>query len=51
MYVAEVNLATGTSKYEATSISGGSSAGGNTGLQVTFTAKDGEVTCTLDVPT
>jgi len=50
MYIAEVDLATGTAKYEATSIKGGSSAEGNTGLQVTFTTSDGDVTCTLDVP-
>src|SRR5215471_1269014 len=51
MYVAEVNLSTNTATYEATSASGSSSAGGNTGLEVTFTSKDGDVTCTLDVPT
>jgi hypothetical protein len=50
MYVEEVNLATGVGHYDATSASGTSSAGGNTGLQVTFTSSDGDVTCTLDVP-
>ena len=50
MYIAEVTLATGAAKYETTSISGSSSAGGSTGLQVTVTTKDGDVTCTLDVP-
>ena len=51
MYVAEVDLATGTVKYEATSISGSSSVVGSTGLQVTFTSSDGDMTCTLGVPT
>ena len=51
MYVVEVDLATGSAKYETTSISGSSSAGGPTGLQVTFTSSDGDMTCTLDVPT
>ena len=51
MYVVEVDLATGSSKYETTSISGSSSAGGPTGLQVTFNSSDGDMTCTLDVPT
>jgi hypothetical protein len=51
MYVEEVNLATGAGKYQATSISGSSATGGNTGLQVTFTTSDGDVMCTLDVPT
>jgi hypothetical protein len=50
MYVEEVNLATGAGRYDATSVDGTSSATGNTGLQVTFTSKDGDVTCTLDVP-
>jgi hypothetical protein len=51
MYVGEVNLSTNKATYEATSVSGGSSAGGNTGLEVTFTSSDGDVTCTIDVPT
>ena len=51
MYIAEVDLATGALKYEATSVGGSSSAGGNTGLQVTFSSSDGDMTCTLDVPT
>jgi hypothetical protein len=50
MYVEEVNLATGAGHYDATSVSGNSSATGSTGLQVTFTSSDGDVTCTLDVP-
>ena len=50
MYLAEVDLATGTAKYETTSVSGSSSVGVNNNLQVMFTAKDGDVTCTLSVP-
>lgn len=50
MYVEKVNLATGAGDYDATSISGTSSATGPTGLQVTFTSSDSEVTCTIDMP-
>jgi hypothetical protein len=50
MYVEEVNLATGAGHYDATSVSGTSSATGPTGLQVTFTSSDSDVTCTIDVP-
>ena len=51
VYVEEIDLATGVGKYEATSISGHSSATGPTGLQVTFTSSDGDLTCTVNVPT
>lgn len=49
MYIAEVNLATGAAVYETTSVSGNSSAG-ITGLQVTFKSKDGDMSCTVNVP-
>ena len=49
MYIAEVNLATGTAVYETTSVSGTASDSG--GLQVTFTSSDGDMSCTLSVPT
>jgi hypothetical protein len=49
MYIAEINVATGAGPYEATSIDGTSTAGPN-GLQVTFTSSDGDMTCTLNVP-
>ncbi len=51
VYVEEVNLSTGAGHYDATSIDGLSSSSGPTGLQLTFTSKDGDTTCTLDVPT
>jgi len=50
VYIAEIDLATGTGPYEATSIDGMSASGPN-GLQVTFTSSDGDMTCTLNVPT
>jgi len=51
VYVEEVNLISGAGVYEATSVSGSASAKGPTGLQVTFTSSDGDMTCTLNVPT
>jgi hypothetical protein len=51
IYIAEINLLTGAGPYEATSVDGMSTATGPTGLQVTFTSSDGDMTCTLDVPT
>lgn len=51
MYVVEVNLATRASHYDTSSVSGTSSAAGPTGLQVTFGSSEGNVSCTLDVPT
>lgn len=50
-YIEEVNTATGSGTYQTTSISGMSSTAGPTGLQVTFTTSDSDMTCTLDVPT
>ena len=50
VYVEEVNLASGAGKYDATSISGHSSASGPTGLQVSFTSSDSDMSCILDVP-
>ncbi len=49
MYIEEINLATGVGKYQATSVDG-TSAATATGLQVTFTSSDGDMTCTLHVP-
>jgi len=51
MYIEEVNLATGVGHYQATSVNGASTATGPTGLQVTVTTSDGDMTCTLEVPT
>jgi hypothetical protein len=51
MYIEEVNLATGTGHYQATSVNGSSAPSGPTGLQVNFTSSDGDMTCTLNVPT
>ena len=51
MYIEEVDLATGAGKYQATSVDGHSAATGPTGLQETFTSSDGDMTCTLDLPT
>ena len=51
MYIGEVNLATGKAVYQATSISGSSSPTGITGLEVTFKSSDGDMSCTLAVPT
>jgi hypothetical protein len=51
VYVEEVNTSTGAGVYDTTSISGGSSASGPTGLQVSFTSSDGDMACTLNVPT
>jgi hypothetical protein len=51
IYVEEVNLATNAGHYDATSVDGSSAATGSTGLHVTFTSSDGDMTCTLDVPT
>jgi hypothetical protein len=51
MYIGEVNLATGTAVYETKSISGNSSTGGSTGLQVSVKTSDGDMSCTLSVPT
>jgi hypothetical protein len=51
VYVEEVDLVTGAGKYQATSVSGGASQSGPTGLQVSFTSSDGDMTCALDVPT
>jgi hypothetical protein len=51
MYVGEVNLSTDKVDYETTSVSGGSSVGGNTGLEATFTSRNNDVSCTFDVPT
>ena len=49
VYIEEVNIATSTGVYETNSISG--TATGTTGLQVTFTSSDGDMLCTLHVPT
>ena len=49
MYIGEVNLATGSAVYETKSISGNSSA--SAGLQITVKTSDGDMTCTLTVPT
>lgn len=51
MYVEEVDLVSGTGKYQATSVSGSSASGGVTGLQVSFTSSDGDMSCLLSVPT
>jgi hypothetical protein len=48
MYVEEINLGTGAGVYDATSVSGGATATGPTGLQVTFTSSDGDMSCTLN---
>lgn len=50
-YLEEVNTATGTGVYQNTPIHGGSSTGGATGVQVSFTTSDGDMSCVLDVPT
>jgi hypothetical protein len=50
MYIAEINLGTGAVVYETTSIAGGAAAAGPTGLQVSFTSSDGDMSCTLNVP-
>ncbi len=50
-YIEEVNTNAGTGVYQNTPIDGGSQATGPTGLQVSFTTSDGDMTCTLDVPT
>ena len=50
VYVEEVNLATGAGQYDATSINGFSSATGPTGIQVSFTSSDGDMSCVLNVP-
>jgi hypothetical protein len=50
MYIAEINLGTGAAVYETTSIAGGATAAGPTGLQVWFTSSDGDMSCTLNVP-
>ncbi len=41
---------TGTGSYQATSVSGSAAASGPTGLQVSFTSSDGDMSCVLDVP-
>jgi hypothetical protein len=51
MYIAEVNLTTQASVYETKSISGNSSGGGANPLQITVKTSDGDMTCTLTVPT
>ena len=51
VYVEEVDLVSNAGKYDATSVSGNSSSGGPTGLQVTFTSSDGDMSCVLNVPT
>ncbi len=51
VYVEEVDLVTGAGTYQATSVSGSASQSGPTGLQVSFTSSDGDMTCALDVPT
>lgn len=51
LYLGEVDLITNTATYETTSISGSSSAGGPTGIQVSFTSSDGDMSCMLNVPT
>jgi len=51
VYVEEVDLVSGTGKYQANSVSGSASAGGSTGLQASFTSSDGDLSCILDVPT
>jgi hypothetical protein len=51
VYVEEVDLATNTGVYDATSISGTASASGPTGLQVAFISSDGDLSCILNVPT
>ena len=51
MYIEEINLATGVGHYQATAVDGTSTATGPTGLQVTFTSSDGDMTCKLNVPT
>jgi hypothetical protein len=50
MYIEEINLGTGAGVYETTSIAGGATAGGPTGLQVSFTNSDGDMSCALNVP-
>ncbi len=50
VYIEEVSLATQTGVYETTSVSGSAAATGPTGLQVTFTSSDGDMSCTLNVP-
>jgi hypothetical protein len=50
VYVEEVNLGTGAGSYQATSVSGDASPTGPTGLQVSFTSSDGDLSCVLDVP-
>jgi hypothetical protein len=49
-YIEEVNTSTGTGVYQNTPIRGGSSTGGTTGVQVSFTTSDGDMSCVLDVP-
>ena len=51
VYVEEVDLVSKAANYEPTSISGNSSSGGPTGLQVEFKSSDGDLSCTLGVPT
>ena len=51
LYVEEINLVSGAGVYQATSVSGGSSASGPTGLQVSFTSSDGDISCVLNIPT
>jgi hypothetical protein len=51
IYIGEVTLPSGPAVYETTSASGSASPTGPTGLQVTFTTSDNDMTCTLDVPT
>ncbi len=51
MYIEEITLPSGPGVYETTSVSGSASASGPTGLQVTFTSSDGDMSCTLNVPT
>ena len=51
VYAEEVDLVSGAGKYQATSVSGNSSASGPTGLQVAFTSSDGDMACVLYVPT
>jgi hypothetical protein len=51
VYVEEVNLSSGAGAYSATSVSGSASQSGPTGLQVSFTSSDGDMSCVLNVPT
>ncbi len=53
MYIEEINLGTGVGVYQSTSVSGGAAtcSACATGVQVTVTTSDADMSCTFDVPT